>query len=48
MTQRLYNEFRIEAPLFRWNGLNLIRISVQGYNGPLDIERLLGGLKRLI
>jgi isopenicillin-N epimerase len=48
LKQRLYDEFRIEAPLTRWNGRNLIRISVQGYNGPRDIERLLAGLKRLI
>jgi isopenicillin-N epimerase len=30
-----------------WNGRRLIRLSLQGYNGPADVERLLTALNRL-
>ena len=43
--RRLREEWHIEIPIFPWNGLNLLRISLQGYNEPEDIERLLGALE---
>lgn len=46
--QKLYQEFSIEVPLLEWEGLKLIRISVQGYNTPEDIDRLLQALKACI
>lgn len=45
---RLYDEYRIEAPLIEWNGHKLIRVSIQGYNTKRDISRLLDALKRLL
>ncbi len=42
---RLWNEFRIEVPCFEWEGIPLIRISIQAYNTPADIDRLLEGLR---
>jgi isopenicillin-N epimerase len=45
---RLWEEFRVEIPIFEWNGHRLIRISVQAYNQARDIERLLEGLKQLL
>jgi isopenicillin-N epimerase len=45
---RLYDEFHIEVPIVEWNGQKLIRISVQGYGGPGDLEQLLQALHRLI
>lgn len=45
---RLYAEYRVEVPLIEWNGLDLIRISVQAYNEPSDLERLQTGLDRLL
>jgi len=37
----LRQDFNIEIPLIYWNGMNLIRISVQGYNSKRDIDTLI-------
>ncbi len=37
---RLYDEYRIEVPLILWNGCKFIRVSVQGYNTPRDVDKL--------
>lgn len=41
---RLYREHRIEVPVYRWNDRALLRVSVQGYNGPQDLEALVDAL----
>jgi isopenicillin-N epimerase len=40
----LWDEFRVEAPLVWWNDRTFIRVSIQAYNTPDDIDRLLAGL----
>lgn len=45
---RLYDEFRIEAPIYRWNNQPLLRISVQGYNSQADIDALVEALTALL
>ncbi|MCS6937661.1 MAG: aminotransferase class V-fold PLP-dependent enzyme [Roseiflexaceae bacterium] len=45
---RLWNECHIEVPCFEWEGIPLIRISIQAYNTPADIDRLLEGLGRIL
>jgi isopenicillin-N epimerase len=45
---RLYDEQRVEVPLIDWNGRKFVRISVQGYNTPQDLEALYAGLQRLL
>jgi isopenicillin-N epimerase len=42
--RRLWDEFRVEAPLVWWNDRTFIRVSIQAYNTPDDIDRLLAGL----
>jgi len=37
----LYEKYSIEVPLIRWNGHNLIRVSVQSYNTPEDLDCLI-------
>ncbi len=44
LQQRLREEWSIEIPILSWNGRRLIRLSLQGYNGPADVERLLAAL----
>ena len=45
---RLYAEFRIEAPVYEWEGKRLLRISMGPYNDDEDIERLQSALRRLL
>jgi isopenicillin-N epimerase len=48
LKNRLYDEYRIEAPLVEWNGNKLIRISVQGYNSRRDVDTLCRALAKLL
>ena len=45
---RLYDEFRIEAPMGSWQGYNSIRVSFQGYNDESDLDRLIAALEACI
>jgi isopenicillin-N epimerase len=40
MQARLYDEHRIEVPVFEWADRWILRVSCQAYNGPGDYERL--------
>jgi isopenicillin-N epimerase len=44
----LWTEFRIEVPVFTWHDEALIRVSVQAYNTPQDMERLLGAIEKYL
>jgi len=48
LKNQLYEQFRIEVPLIEWNGQFYVRISVQAYNTPEDIESLIGALEILL
>jgi isopenicillin-N epimerase len=41
----LYERHRVEVPVMRWLGRPLLRVSIQAYNTPDDVARLLTGLK---
>lgn len=41
---RMYNEFKVEIPLIRWEERNLIRFSFQIYNDEKDIQQLMQAL----
>jgi isopenicillin-N epimerase len=43
----LYEQYRIEIPVFAWNGRETLRVSVQGYNGWSDLERLFDAVASL-
>lgn len=45
LVRKLYTEYRIEVPAIHWNGQSLLRISIQGYNSPSDIDRLVQALE---
>jgi isopenicillin-N epimerase len=44
----LYERFRIEVPVYRWETLSILRCSFQGYNDAGDAEALVAVLKELI
>jgi isopenicillin-N epimerase len=46
--ERLYNEFKIEAPLVEWQDKKMIRVSYQGYNDHDDLEKLMTALGKVI
>jgi isopenicillin-N epimerase len=48
MKGELYDTYRVEVPLIKWNGRHFIRVSVQGYNSREDIDALLAGLRALL
>jgi isopenicillin-N epimerase len=45
---RLRNDYQIDVSVDRFKGRPRVRVSVQGYNGPEDIERLLRALRELL
>lgn len=45
---RLYEDFRIEAPVYGWDDRCLLRISIGPYNDDEDVERLVSALRQLL
>ena len=48
LQRRLYEEYRVEVPVIEWNGRQLKRVSVQGYNRKADVETLVESLGQLL
>ncbi|MBC8506097.1 MAG: aminotransferase class V-fold PLP-dependent enzyme [Anaerolineales bacterium] len=48
LKRRLYDEYCIEVPLFRWQGEPFIRASIQGYNTQSDVDALIEALGELL
>jgi isopenicillin-N epimerase len=48
LKRRLYDEYRVEVPVFAWNGLNLVRASFQGYNTHEDTDCLIKALEQVL
>jgi isopenicillin-N epimerase len=46
--QRLYTEYRIEAPVYEWEGRRFLRVSIGPYNDEEDVERLVAALEALL
>lgn len=45
---RLWQEFKVEAPVTAWNGRSLLRVSIQGYNTDADVDTLVAAVARMI
>jgi isopenicillin-N epimerase len=46
--KRLYEEFRVEVPVYEWGGRRILRISVGPYNDETDVVRLITALRELL
>jgi len=44
---RLYDEFRVEVPVYEWEGRRILRVSIGAYNDEDDVDRLVAALGRL-
>ena len=48
LKRRLYDDWRIEAPVYRWNDIPILRISIQAYTRETDLDRLEEALMALV
>lgn len=48
LQSRLFDEYRIEVPVYRWEGQPFLRVSVQAYNTLEDIEALVVAMETLL
>jgi len=48
LQQRLYNELAVEVPIITWRDRQFIRIAIQGYKTPEDLDALLRRLRTLL
>ena len=48
LKRRLYDEYRVEAPITSWDEKPFIRVSFQGYNTRDDLEVLMTALENLL
>jgi len=46
--RRLYEEFRVEVPVFERDGRRLLRLSIGPYNDEDDVDRLVTALRQLL
>lgn len=45
---RLYDEYRIEAPIIEWEGRQFIRLSLQAYNTRADVDAVTDALRQIL
>lgn len=45
---RLWDDYRIEVPVLEHGGRRLVRVSIQAYNRPADVDRLVTALGQLL
>ncbi len=48
LKRRLYDEYRVEAPVIGWGGRSFIRVSFQAYNDRADADALVEALRVLL
>jgi preprotein translocase subunit SecD len=45
---RLFDEYQVAVPLIQWQDRKFIRVSIQGYNTPSDVDALLETLRDIL
>jgi len=48
LQRRLWEEHGVEVPITDWQNQRFVRVSIQAYNSPADVERLLAALAALL
>jgi len=48
LERRLYEEHRVEVPIYEWEGRRLLRVSIGPYNDEGDVDRLVAALQVLL
>jgi isopenicillin-N epimerase len=48
LQRRLYEEHRVEVPVYEWEDTTLLRVSIGPYNDQSDLERLIRALEQLL
>jgi isopenicillin-N epimerase len=48
LRQRLWDEYQIEIPVVDWGDHRFVRISIQAYNTPRDVDRLVSALATIL
>jgi isopenicillin-N epimerase len=48
LKEQLYQEFKIEVPIIRWQGKILMRVSFQGYNTQADADALVSAMEKIL
>lgn len=48
LRQRLWDEYQIEIPVMDWGDHRFVRISIQAYNTPRDVDRLVTALADIL
>jgi isopenicillin-N epimerase len=48
LKRRLWKDYAVEVPIVEWQDQRFVRVSVQAYNSPRDVDRLLDGLIHLL
>jgi isopenicillin-N epimerase len=43
--QRLYDRYRVEVPVYEWEGMSLLRVSIGPYSDEGDLERLVDAVR---
>jgi isopenicillin-N epimerase len=46
--RRLYDDHRVEVPVYEWEGISLLRVSIGPYNDEADLERLADAVKHAL
>jgi isopenicillin-N epimerase len=48
LQRRLYEEHRVEVPVYEWEDTTLLRVSIGPYNDQSDLQRLIRALEQLL
>jgi isopenicillin-N epimerase len=46
--RRLYDDHRVEVPVYEWEGISLLRVSIGPYNDEADLDRLVDAVRTVV